>query len=371
MSIPRFALRSSRRCSVAASRAFSVQSVSRNTAQPTYKAPALGVNRTYDEALKIIAEDKANRLSDIARMKGSLQELTKAAQSATRDSDIAKLTEEIFKQEAYAEINDPEVQWRFKNGQIDMSKSVYRHLKSKEFQRDILPIVQQRVTQMFVTPDLLPSFTPSLNVQLDFGPGSLAKNDGESVPSTVNNYFETGSFLLPGKTIKEPRINVTSFHSEPKYYTIALIDPDVPDVERESFKQNIHWLLTNAQLSATQAEVNKDSVSVVLPYIPPHPPKGMKYHRYTLLVAEQPNGGQEKIQVDPSQITRETTLRELCLQHNLEVKGLTFFREVWDKDVTRIYKDILQQPEPIYGKQPEADELLDETGQKKKKFANL
>ncbi|KAF9950163.1 hypothetical protein BGZ65_006819 [Modicella reniformis] len=289
------------------------------------------------------------------------------SQSAAQDAQIAQIKEDIFKQEAYAQINDPEIQWRFKKGQIDMSQSVFRLMKSKQFQRDLLPVIQQRITQMFVIPDLLPPFTPSLNVQLDFGPDSFEKWDS----SNTDNYFEVGSYLLPGKTIKEPRINATAFHAEQKYYTIALIDIDMPDVENESFQQQLHWLMTNVQLSATQTSVNKESTDVILPYLPPHPPKGMNYHRYTLLVAEQPNEGQEKIQVDQSQISRGTTLRELCSQYNLDVKGLTFFRQVWDKDVSRIYKDILQQPEPVYGKQPKIDELLDRTGQKKKKYANL
>lgn len=124
-----------------------------------------------------------------------------------------------------------------------MSKPVFRYLKSKQFERELLPVIQQRVTQMFVTPDLLPPFTPSLNVQLDFGPGPLAKEEGGSDSSNTDNYFETGSFLLPGKTIKEPRINATSFHSEQRYYTIALIDVDVPDTEKQTFKQHLHWLM--------------------------------------------------------------------------------------------------------------------------------
>jgi hypothetical protein len=37
----------------------------------------LGVNRTYDEALKIIAADKASRLTEVATMKKSLEELMK------------------------------------------------------------------------------------------------------------------------------------------------------------------------------------------------------------------------------------------------------------------------------------------------------
>jgi large subunit ribosomal protein L35 len=124
-------------------------------------------------------------------------------------------------------------------------------MKSREFERDILPVIQQRVTQMFVTPDLLPPFTPSVNVQLDYGAGALVKDDEDSSSATAeaavaaagDHYFETGSFLLPGKTIQEPKVNVTSFHPEPKYYTVALIDVDVPDVENQSFKQELHWLM--------------------------------------------------------------------------------------------------------------------------------
>ncbi|KAG0264482.1 hypothetical protein BG011_006646 [Mortierella polycephala] len=359
MSIPRLVLRASRKCSSMSTRTFSVQSVARNAAaEPTYKAPALGVNRTYDEALKVIAEDKAKRLVDIKKMEGTLAQLLKAAPSATKDAEIASLKEKIFKQEAFAEINDPEIQWRFKNGQIDMSKAVFRFMKNRQFQRETLPLVQQRITQMFVTPDLLPPFTPSLNVQMQYG-------------STGSNYFEIGSYLQPGMTIQEPKVSVLSFHPEQKYYTIALVDPDMPDVKNEAFKQQLHWLIANVPLSSTQMDVTKENADVVLPYLPPHPPKGTKYHRYTLLVAEQPNGGQDKVQIETSSVSRETTLGDLCAQYQLNVKGLTFFREVWDKDVRNIYENILQQPEPIYGKQPKVDELLDETGQKKKKYINL
>lgn len=128
---------------------------------------------------------------------------------------------------------------------------------------------------------------------------------------------------------------------------------------------------TNVPLSAVQTEVSTDNANVVLPYLPPHPPKGTQYHRYTLLLAEQPNGGQDKVEVQAQDVSRESTLRDLCSQYKLNVKGLTFFRQVWDKDVSRIYKEILKEDEPVYGKQPKTDELLDETGQKKKKYINL
>ncbi|KAF9934729.1 hypothetical protein FBU30_000587 [Linnemannia zychae] len=366
MSFSRVVLRAGRSCSVMPTRAFSIKSIARNAAEPTYKAPALGVNKTFDEALKVIAEDKARRLADIKNMEAKLATLVKAAPSAANEAEIAALKEKIFKQEAYAEINDPEIQWKFKNGQIDMSKSVFRYMKSKQFQREILPVIQQRTTQMFVTPDLLPAFTPSTNVQMDFGPGSIPAE-----AKVTEGYFETGSYLMPGKTTNEPKVNVTSFHPEQRYYTVILVDPDMPDVENETYKQQLHWLIANVPLSSTQTELNKENADVVLSYLPPHPPKGTPYHRYTLLLAEQPNGGQDKVQIDATQISRESTVHELCSQFNLEVKGLTFFRQVWDKDVSRIYRDILKQDEPIYGKEPKVDQLIDETGQKKKKFSNM
>jgi len=74
-----------------------------------------------------------------------------------------------------------------------------------------------------------------------------------------------------------------------------------------------------------------------LPYIPPHPPKGTKYHRYTVAVLEQPS------QIDVNQVKAERVMnvREFVKDYNLTVRGASFFREVWDENVTEIYQEIL------------------------------
>jgi len=41
----------------------------------------LGVNKTYDEALKIIAEDKAKRLADIKTLEAKMADLLKGART--------------------------------------------------------------------------------------------------------------------------------------------------------------------------------------------------------------------------------------------------------------------------------------------------
>ncbi|KAF9158329.1 hypothetical protein DFQ26_007749 [Actinomortierella ambigua] len=393
MSLPRMLLKAgSRRGFAMPLRRFSAMPVARSAAAEaeaapklTYKAPATGVNRTYDEALKIIAEDKIKRLEEIKVLQAKIGQLKQAAASQERDAEIEALEDRVYKQQVYAELNDPEVQWRFQHGvEVDMSKPVFRYMKNKQFVRERLPVIQQRVTQMFVTPDLLPPFTPSMDVRLDYdllGSSQITASKSSSllarVPMTAEQleegkYFETGSYLLPGQTLQQPKLDVGVFHPEQRLYTIVMVDPDVPDMDNQAYKQKLHWVMTNVPLSATQTLVDPSTANVILPYLPPHPHKGTKYHRYTVLVCEQPNKGQESISSEAVNISRDsTTFQSLCSQLRLSTKGLTFFRQIWDKDVSKIYKEILQEDEPVFGKMPRVDPLLDEAGQKKKKYENL
>jgi large subunit ribosomal protein L35 len=103
-------------------------------------------------------------------------------------------------------------------------------------------------------------------------------------------------------------------------------------------------------------------------YTPPHPQKGTKYHRYTTVILEQPNG---KIELSPSIESKRFDTRQLIQQHQLVPRGISFFREVWDEDVSRIYTDILKEREPIYGKPPKAKRDPNDTSRKTQKYLLL
>lgn len=140
---------------------------------------------------------------------------------------------------------------------------------------------------------------------------------------------------------------------------------DVPDEERQTYQQQCLWLSTNVPLSTTQPIVNGgDSI---LPYVPPHPQKGTKYHRYTILILEQHNG---KIEV-PSVENKRFDTRSFVKQYQLSPRGISFFREVWNEDVSRIYADILKEREPVFGKPPKASKNLEDVGRKSKKYLLL
>lgn len=141
-------------------------------------------------------------------------------------------------------------------------------------------------------------------------------------------------------------------------YSVSPFTLDSPDVQNKTYQQRCHWLLSNVSLSATSPTVNNgDSV---LDYIPPHPEKGTKYHRYTLIAFEQPNEGQDKVDIKVEG-RDQFDVKSVAQTYGLKATGATFFREEWDNSVSNIYKDILKQTEPIYGKPPKVQRYIQRT----------
>ncbi|KAL1914449.1 uncharacterized protein VTP21DRAFT_8901 [Calcarisporiella thermophila] len=318
----------------------------------TYQPPALGVNPAYDEALNVIAADRDERIEKLGHILKEIEVLNKDSLSQDDASKLEELEKEKYKLEVFSEINNPEVQWNFKNGFVDMSKPVYRYMWEKHWQKEPMAKLMERITQMRVIPDLVhPSVTPSIEVQVDFGEGN----------------FEPGVFLSPAKTIETPALKIVNTHVNTRLYTIALVDPDVPDTANRTYKQMCHWLVTNVPISSTSPQVQGGDT--VFPYLPPHPQKGTKYHRYTLLVYEQPDGGKQRIELSLDK--RDFDIRTIHTKYNLTTRGVSFFREVWDEEVSNIYKNILGVREPVFGLPPKRDPLLNEMGRKNKKYENI
>src|SRR5271169_1439528 len=64
---------------------------------------------------------------------------------------------------------------------------------------------------------------------------------------------------------------------------------DVPDVENDSFKTKLHWMVKDIVASPTKTIIREGNGETVVSYLPPHPFRGMKYHRYPIFVFEQPS----------------------------------------------------------------------------------
>jgi len=64
---------------------------------------------------------------------------------------------------------------------------------------------------------------------------------------------------------------------------------DVPDVENDSFRTKLHWMVKDIVASPVKTIIKEGNGTTVVPYLPPHPFRGMKYHRYPIFIFEQPS----------------------------------------------------------------------------------
>ncbi|KAJ8652765.1 hypothetical protein O0I10_011570 [Lichtheimia ornata] len=292
----------------------------------------------YEEALALIQKDKQERLKMLDMVEKELARLQKTTHSPAQ---LAALNALKFDLQVKSELNDPAIRRQFKEGNVDMSRPVFRYMTQKQFEKAPLSQLMERITQMRVVPDLLPlDVAPTVQVNI--------KLDNDTI-------VEPGVFIKPEQSLRLPEIDVTNFHTEQRLYTLMLVDPDSPDVANKTYQQRCHWLITNVPLSATESIV-KDG-ETVLDYIPPHPQKGTKYHRYTLIAYEQPNAGKDKVDIKVE--GRDAfDVKGLVERHGLQARGVSFFRQVWDETVSQIYSDILNTSEPIYGKPPRTDRYI-------------
>lgn len=299
-----------------------------------YHAPALGVNPAYDLALDVIKKDRASALSKyyitnqrIKKLNTDPGELSPLKQAQIRDMKLfAKTLREL------ADLNDPEVHWRHLKGDADFSLPVYRRLAQIKWSQKPLHLLMQRVTQMSVTPDVIPMIAPKVDVRLKFPDRLRGPRKGQ---------FEVGEFLNSSESATMPQIEIQQYHDNSGLYSVAIVDPDVPNEETDSYTNYLHYLRRDVSLTCTDHELHASNGSLVHDYIPPHPHKGSNYHRYVVIVWEQPQKApQPNAPLAGHNIPREAfDAQSFAQQNGLHAVGINFWRQVWDAKVA----DLMQQ----------------------------
>ncbi|CAE6430358.1 hypothetical protein ACGC1H_001219 [Rhizoctonia solani] len=288
----------------------------------------------YDLAVELLEKDSAEKKALLAS-----------------ETDPAKRE----KLEILSDINLPEVRWNVTQGKYDLTQPVYRHLLEQNWrQKGTLDLLMERVHQMKVIPDILAFFHPTVDLRISFS--------GEDIIP--------GVFLPVKFTLRPPSITAQTYHPEERLYTLLIIDPDVPDPSTKSFSTYLHAFQPNIALSATKTQITlpivPETSETSLPYIPPHPQNGTNYHRYTTLLLPQSS----ELSVDLSKLSREKfDVRSAYKQYGFtRGGGIHMFRENWDETVELVYKKFLDQPEPKFGKAPEPQLYLDDTGKRYRKY---
>jgi large subunit ribosomal protein L35 len=156
-----------------------------------------------------------------------------------------------------------------------MNKPIYRHLADKKWRSYKRQVLVQRITQMNVIPDILDALDPVVSTQLMFGRRKVPH--GEIVDSRVSEIA--------------PFLNIQPYDQGERLYTIAVIDPDVPNVEKDGYDFRCHYLASNIRISPTETMVRLGDLSeetqIILPWLAPYSQKGLPYQRLAVVILEQ------------------------------------------------------------------------------------
>lgn len=207
----------------------------------------------------------------------------------------------------------------------DMNKPIYRYLADKKWRKYDRLILVQRITQMHIVPDVLPTLDPIVDISMAFGKARV--RPGEFVDSRVSQ--------------QPPSLQVQVFNKGERLVTVAVVDSDVPDLEKDGFTYRCHYIASNIRLSPTITSVplgTLDSEShIVVPWLPPTSQKGSPYHRLSIFILEQQPG--ETIDVIKTRETVECDgfiLRSFVDKNRLKPVGATLFRTKWDEGMAEV-----------------------------------
>ncbi|KAM5467412.1 mitochondrial 54S ribosomal protein YmL35 [Microsporum audouinii] len=286
----------------------------------------------FQEARKVLQEDREEKLQQIEKERARLARLREADPAtvggeAQKQIRIKSMEKHLEKLKILADINDPLIKKRFEDGMGDMSRPIYRHLANQKWREYRRLILIQRLTQMKVIPDVLAHIDPIVDVKLVFGKKPI----------------QPGVFVDSRVSIVPPTLDIQSFDKGEKLVTIAVVDPDIPNLESDSFDSKAIFLAVNVPISPTSTSVSLGDLSksqVVLPWTAPYSLKGSPYHRLSVFVMEQKDQKPLDHKTVAEKANRDLRLRSLETRHQLKPIGASLFRTKWDDNMASVMEEL-------------------------------
>lgn len=231
-----------------------------------------------------------------------------------------------------------------------MDKPIYRYLSRRAWELTTLPILTQRLTQMHVIPDLLPHLKPVTGSTLSWN----------STP------IEPGAFVRSSTSAVPPTLQITSFAQAPRLLSIVVTDPDVPDLQRDGFTEQVLYYAANIEVDAFSGAIELadpapgTEAEVLIEWTPPVVQKGSPYHRLCVLVLEQQDGVIRRAEAleklwggsgaeqgtagkdgagSPTAAPRATFAMCRAVTPSRPI-GANLFRAVWDEDTEAVMRSI-------------------------------
>ncbi|KAI9890421.1 MAG: hypothetical protein M1814_004207 [Vezdaea aestivalis] len=304
----------------------------------------------FQEARKILRDDRERKLQQIAvqrkRITQAKAQVAADGMTAPRARQLKDMNKQLVRLKVLADSNDPLVKRRFEDGIGDMNKPIYRHLARKKWESYRKKLIDQRISQFHLVPDLLPKLEVTADVHLSFGRRNIEA--GAMVPTAVSS--------IP------PRLQVHLYDPGERLVTIAVVDPDVPNPEEDRHAYRCHYLAANIPISPSDGSIALpdiiDRSQLALSWLPPFAQKGDRYHRLAVFVLEQEAGARVNVSkiVGGKRGREGFRLRSLIQTASLTPIGAHIFRTQWDDSTALVMAqsaipgaDIEFRPKPRAG----------------------
>lgn len=278
-----------------------------------YHSPEL-VDDTFKLAYEILEEDAAEKYHQIEKNKASLS--GKALDDALIDAEKFN-PEVLYNMERFAD-------------KLDRSVPIYRKFLKDKWESYDQMLTMQRIEQLGVIPDTLPTLVPEANVRIKFSHNTEKEFSDWVVPGTRMPAFAVS---------KPPTIEIQEFElveGSTGLYSVIVVNPDVPDLDKNSFKVSLLYGLKNVPLDFVNNTITPFSLlenpeRVFKVYAPVFPEKNAPTSRACLWVFRQ---AEELKDVDVSGDTFD--IRSFVENHNLHAIGAHVWRQDYDRSTSRI-----------------------------------
>lgn len=283
--------------------------------KPKYHSPLL-IDETFEKSYNLLQEESA------------------ALYKAAENSKDSEQKDHLL---ASAEIKNPEVLFNLmKESKLDLSQPVYRQHAEKKWKEYDLMILMQRLEQLKVIPDTMPTLEPKVDVQIKF-------------PHVTKPVEQLNSWITPGEILpsflvsQPPVIKIQRFDSseDSKKYTVLLVNPDEPDLETNSFKTKLHFGVSNLSISLSDNTLSiqkylSGDLSIFKDYVPILPEiNSGDYQRACLWVFEQQ--GSQDLSINASNLSAEQfDIRQFAEANGLQAVGAHVWRQIFDRSVNDV-----------------------------------
>ncbi|QBM88495.1 large subunit ribosomal protein L35 [Metschnikowia aff. pulcherrima] len=244
----------------------------------------------------------------------------------------AKEIEEVL---VAAEKHNPEVLYntRFQQDQVDRAHPVYRRFLQEKWELHDLMVIMQRLEQHHVIPDTLPTIEPRADVRVKFGHNTSAEFGDWVIPGTKLPAFAVAS---------PPTIEIQEFETVENstgLYSVLLVNPDVPDLTRNSFQTSLNLGLYNVPLTFTDNIISPEKILtnpefVFQQYTPLVPEKNAPTQRACLWVFRQ-GKALKNVKIDGARFD----IRAFTEEHELQAVGAHMWRQEFDRSVAQVRQD--------------------------------